>query len=144
MVHHDLWDYDLPAQPSLVTIRQNGRAIPAVVQVTKMGFVFVFNRLNGKALFPIEERAVPQSSVPGEESWPTQPFPVKPPSLTRQTMTRDEISKVSTEVAALLYGTIRQADEQRSVHSGGSSADFNVSRLSRRRKLVERIIRSDE
>jgi quinoprotein glucose dehydrogenase len=97
MVHHDLWDYDLPAQPSLVTIRQNGRAIPAVVQVTKMGFVFVFNRLNGKALFPIEERAVPQSSVPGEESWPTQPFPVKPPSLTRQTMTRDEISKVSTE-----------------------------------------------
>jgi quinoprotein glucose dehydrogenase len=97
MVHHDLWDYDLPAQPSLVTIRQNGRAIPAVVQVPKMGFVFVFNRLNGKALFPIEERAVPQSSVPGEESWPTQPFPVKPPSLTRQTMTRDEISKVSTE-----------------------------------------------
>jgi len=97
MVHHDLWDYDLPAQPSLVTIRQNGRAIPAVVQVTKMGFVFVFNRLNGKALFPIEERAVPQSNVPGEESWPTQPFPVKPPSLTRQTMTRDEISKVSTE-----------------------------------------------
>ena len=97
MVHHDLWDYDLPAQPSLVTIRQNGRAIPAVVQVTKMGFVFVFNRLNGKALFPIEERPVPQSSVPGEETWPTQPFPVKPPSLTRQTMTRDEISKVSAE-----------------------------------------------
>jgi Glucose dehydrogenase len=97
MVHHDLWDYDLPAQPSLITIRQNGRAIPAVVQVTKMGFVFVFNRLNGKALFPIEERPVPQSSVPGEETWPTQPFPVKPPSLTRQTMTREEISKVSAE-----------------------------------------------
>jgi len=97
MVHHDLWDYDLPAQPSLVTIKQNGRAIPAVVQVTKMGLVFVFNRLNGKALFPIEERPVPQSSVPGEESWPTQPFPIKPPALTRQTMTRDEISKVSAE-----------------------------------------------
>ena len=97
MVHHDLWDYDLPAQPSLVTIRQNGRAIPAVVQVTKMGFVFVFNRLNGKALFPIEERSVPQSNVPGEESWPTQPFPVKPLALTRQTMTREEISKVSAE-----------------------------------------------
>jgi quinoprotein glucose dehydrogenase len=97
MVHHDLWDYDLPAQPSLVTIRQKGRAIPAVVQVTKMGFVFVFNRLNGKALFPIEERSVPQSSVPGEETWPTQPFPVMPPALTRQTMTREEISKVSAE-----------------------------------------------
>lgn len=97
MVHHDLWDYDLPAQPSLVTIRQNGRSIPAVIQVTKMGFVFVFNRVTGKPIFPVEERPVPQSSVPGEETWPTQPFPVKPPALTRQSMTRSEISRVSIE-----------------------------------------------
>jgi quinoprotein glucose dehydrogenase len=97
MVHHDLWDYDLPAQPSLITVRQNGRAIPAVVQVTKMGFVFVFDRVHGKPLFSIEERSVPQSSVPGEKTWPTQPFPVKPPALARQTMTREEISKVSAE-----------------------------------------------
>jgi quinoprotein glucose dehydrogenase len=97
MVHHDLWDYDIPAQPSLVTIRQNGRSIPTVVQVTKMGFVFVFNRVTGKPIFPIEERAVPQSNVPGEETWPTQPFPVKPPAIARQSMTRAEISRVSTE-----------------------------------------------
>ena len=97
MVHHDLWDYDIPAQPSLITVRQNGRSIPAVVQITKMGFVFVFNRITGKPLFPIEERPVPQSNVPGEQTWPTQPFPVKPPALARQSMTRDEISRVSVE-----------------------------------------------
>jgi glucose dehydrogenase len=97
MVHHDLWDYDLPAQPSLVTITQNGHSIPAVVQVTKMGFIFVFNRINGKPLFPIEERPVPQSNVPGEETWATQPFPIKPAALARQSMRRDEISTVSPE-----------------------------------------------
>ncbi|PWT92490.1 MAG: quinoprotein glucose dehydrogenase [Blastocatellia bacterium] len=97
MVHHDLWDYDLPAQPSLVTIRQNGHSIPAVVAVTKMGFVFVFNRVTGKPLFPIEERAVPQSTVPGEQTWPTQPIPAKPPALARQSMTRAEVSRVSAE-----------------------------------------------
>ena len=96
-VHHDLWDYDLPAQPLLITIRQNGQSIPSVAVVTKMGFVFVFNRVTGKPLFPIEERAVPQTEVAGEETWTTQPFPIKPPALTRQSMTRAEISKVSPE-----------------------------------------------
>ena len=97
MVHHDLWDYDLPAQPVLITVRRNGRPVPAVAQVTKMGFIFVLDRLTGRPLFPVEERPVPQSSVPGEASWPTQPFPLKPPPLSRQSMTRDEISKVSPE-----------------------------------------------
>jgi quinate dehydrogenase (quinone) len=96
-VHHDLWDYDLPAQPTLITVRRNNRSIPAVAQVTKMGFVFVFNRLTGEPLFPIEERAVPQSNVPGEETWPTQPFPVKPPPLARQSLTRQEVSDVTPE-----------------------------------------------
>jgi glucose dehydrogenase len=97
MVHHDIWDYDLPAQPSLITIQRNGRKIPAVAQVTKMGFVFVFNRLTGEPLFPVEERPVPTSDVPGEASWPTQPFPVKPPALTRQSFNADEISQVTPE-----------------------------------------------
>jgi len=97
LVHHDLWDYDLPAQPSLISVRQNGKLVPAVAVVSKMGFVFVFDRVSGKPIFPIEERAVPQSNVPGEETWPTQPFPVKPTALTRQSMTRDEISKVTPE-----------------------------------------------
>ena len=96
-VHHDLWDYDLPAQPSLITVRHNGRLVPAVVQITKMGFVFVFDRVTGKPLFPVEERPVPQSDVPGEATWPTQPFPVKPPALARQSMTRNEITRVSVD-----------------------------------------------
>ena len=75
LVHHDVWDYDLPAQPNLVTVRQNGRAIPAVAQVTTMGLVFLFDRVSGKPLFPIEERPAPQSEVPGEVTSPTQPAP---------------------------------------------------------------------
>jgi quinoprotein glucose dehydrogenase len=97
LVHHDLWDYDLPAQPSLITVRREGRSVPAVAVVTKMGFVFLFNRVTGKPLFTIEERPVPQSNVPGEETWPTQPYPRKPPAIARQTMTRDDVSKVSAE-----------------------------------------------
>jgi quinoprotein glucose dehydrogenase len=98
--HHDIWDYDLPAQPVLATLERNGRKIPAVVQVTKMGLVFVFERETGKPLFPIEERKVPQSDVPGEATSPTQPFPVAPPPLARTAMiTKDEVSRVTPESA---------------------------------------------
>jgi membrane-bound PQQ-dependent dehydrogenase (glucose/quinate/shikimate family) len=97
LVHHDIWDFDLPAQPSLVTIRHNGQFRPAVVQVTKMGLVFVFDRLTGKPLFPIEERAVPASSVPGEFTSLTQPFPVKPPPLSRNTIRREDLTTVTPE-----------------------------------------------
>src|SRR6185503_17175973 len=74
-VHHDLWDYDLPAQPALVTLRRNGRDVPAVAQVTKTGFVFVLDRVSGKPLFDVVERPVPQTRVPGEATSPTQPMP---------------------------------------------------------------------
>ncbi|HET9305271.1 MAG TPA: pyrroloquinoline quinone-dependent dehydrogenase [Candidatus Sulfotelmatobacter sp.] len=97
MVHHDLWDYDLPAQPALVTVRQNGKSVPAVAQVTKMGMVFVFDRVTGKPLFPVEERPVPASDVPGEAAWPTQPFPRKPPPLVRQEFKESDISTVTPE-----------------------------------------------
>ncbi len=97
LVHHDIWDYDLPAQPNLITVRQNGREIPAIAQVTKMGLVFLLDRLTGKPLFPVEERWVPQSKVPGEKTWPTQPFPLRPPPLSRQTMTRSDLSTVTPE-----------------------------------------------
>ncbi len=85
-VHRDLWDYDVPAQPTLFTLRREGRAIPALVQTTKMGLLFVLNRETGEPLFPVEERPVPQIAVPGERLSPTQPFPVKPPGLSRQTL----------------------------------------------------------
>ncbi len=97
MVHHDLWDYDLPAPPNLLTLHRAGREIPAVAQVTKMGFVFVLDRLTGKPLFPVEERPVPQSKLPGEATWPTQPFPTKPPPLARISVTREDITTVTPE-----------------------------------------------
>ena len=74
MVHHDLWDYDVPAQPSLVTVVRDGRRVPAVVVGTKMGHIFVLHRETGAPLFPVEERPVPRSTVPGEEAWPPPSF----------------------------------------------------------------------
>src|SRR5262249_16156658 len=97
MVHHDIWDYDMPAQPALITVRRNGETIPAVAQATKMGFVFIFDRLTGKPLFPVEERAVQKSNVPGEEAWPTQPFPSKPPALVRQEFKETDITTATPE-----------------------------------------------
>jgi glucose dehydrogenase len=99
MVHHDLWDYDLPAQPVLFTFRGSGGEVPAVAQVTKMGFVYVLDRTTGKPLFPVEERPVPSSTLPGEATWPTQPFPLKPPVLSRHRITRDDLSRVTPESA---------------------------------------------
>ncbi|MBK6845046.1 MAG: pyrroloquinoline quinone-dependent dehydrogenase [Gemmatimonadetes bacterium] len=78
VVHHDLWDYDVAAQPTLVDIDREGRRIPAVVVATKMGFLYVLDRTTGTPIFPVEERAVPASDVPGERTSPTQPFPLTP------------------------------------------------------------------
>lgn len=85
LVHHDIWDWDLPAAPTLIDVVRNGRRIPAVAQITKMSTLFIFDRVTGEPLFGMEERPVPQSDVPGEATWPTQPFPVKPPPLSRTT-----------------------------------------------------------
>src|SRR5881394_904710 len=97
MVHHDIWDYDMPAQPVLITVRRDSRDIPAIAQLTKMGFVFILDRLTGKPLFPVEERPVPNSDVPGEAAWPTQPSPVKPPPLVRQSFSEGDLSTVTPE-----------------------------------------------
>jgi quinoprotein glucose dehydrogenase len=97
MVHHDIWDYDMPAQPVLITVRRDSRDIPAIAQLTKMGFVFILDRLTGKPLFPVEERPVPNSDVPGESAWPTQPSPVKPPPLVRQSFSEGDLSTVTPE-----------------------------------------------
>ncbi|HEY8519116.1 MAG TPA: pyrroloquinoline quinone-dependent dehydrogenase [Gammaproteobacteria bacterium] len=91
-IHHDLWDYDLPVAPKLLTVRHNGREIPAVAQASKQGFLYVFNRETGEPLWPIEERPVPPSDVPGEEASPTQPFPTAPPPFARQSFTEADIN----------------------------------------------------
>ena len=92
MVHHDIWDYDNAGTPMLATVRHNGELIDVVAQPSKVGFVWVFNRETGKPLWPIEERSVLKSDMPGEETWPTQPFPTKPPPFARQSFTVKDLS----------------------------------------------------
>jgi quinoprotein glucose dehydrogenase len=92
MVHHDLWDLDNVSAPQLVTVMHDGHKVDAVAHAGKTGFLFVFNRVTGEPLWPIEERPVPKTDVPGEESWPTQPFPTKPPAFVRQSYTVDDVN----------------------------------------------------
>ncbi|GHB84353.1 outer membrane protein assembly factor BamB family protein [Persicitalea jodogahamensis] len=109
LVHHDLWDYDLPAPPTLVTLKQNGKTIDAVAQTTKMGMVFVFDRETGKPIFPIEERPVPPSALVGETTSPTQPFPTKPKPFVRQVFSRADISDVTPKSKEFLINFIKGA-----------------------------------
>ncbi|HEX2918622.1 MAG TPA: PQQ-binding-like beta-propeller repeat protein [Edaphobacter sp.] len=90
--HHDLWDYDLMTGPKLMTIKHDGKMVDVVVQAGKNGFLYVFDRTNGKPIWPIEERPVPKSDVPGEESWPTQPFPTHVQPFARQKFTPDMVN----------------------------------------------------
>lgn len=106
IVHHDIWDRDAPATPNLVTVMHKGRETPALAQITKHGYVYLFNRVTGEPLFPIEETPVPQETeLIGEEPWPTQPLPVKPPPFARQIFTRDMISKVDSAAYPQLVET---------------------------------------
>ncbi|HEV8398758.1 MAG TPA: PQQ-binding-like beta-propeller repeat protein [Gemmatimonadales bacterium] len=90
-VHHDLWDRDLPAAPNLVTVTSGTKRVDAVAQITKSGFVFLFDRQSGQPLFPVAERPVPKSDLRGEETWPTQPFPLKPGPFARQSINESDV-----------------------------------------------------
>ena len=92
MVHHDIWDYDNAASPMLLTVRHNDKKVDVVAEAGKEGFVWVFNRETGEPLWPIEERAVPRSDMPGEVTWPTQPFPSSPPPFARQSFTVKDLN----------------------------------------------------
>jgi len=104
LVHHDIWDYDPAAQPTLVDVRRDGRVIPGVAEITKMGLLFVFNRETGEPMYGMEERPVPQTSATGEWTSPTQPFPLKPPPLARNSLRKDELAKVTPELEAYCLG----------------------------------------
>ena len=107
-IHHDLWDYDLPTAPKLLNVVHDGVSIPAIAQPSKQGFVYVFNRITGSPLWPIEERPVPQSDTPGEMSWPTQPFPTAPPPFARQSFTEADINPhISAEDQAKVREVLR-------------------------------------
>ena len=99
-VHHGIWDYDFPAAPTLVDIVIDGKPVRAVAQVSKQAFTYVFDRLTGEPIWPIEERAVPQSSVPGERTSPSQPFPTKPPAFDRQGVSLDDLVDFTPELRA--------------------------------------------
>jgi quinoprotein glucose dehydrogenase len=100
LVHHGLWDYDMPSPPNLVTINMNGSKVDAVVQLTKMGFIYVFDRVTGKPVWPIEERAVPASDVPGETASVMQPFPTKPPPISPHGVSLDDAFDLTPELKA--------------------------------------------
>src|SRR5690348_2145304 len=111
MVHHDIWDYDNATAPKLLTVRHDGKLVDAVAQAGKTGFLYVFDRVTGKPLWPIEERKVPATDMPGEKTWPTQPFPTAPPPFARQSFTEKDLSPYIDDPAerARLLDDIRNA-----------------------------------
>jgi len=106
-VHHGVWDYDLPAPPNLVTITVDGRRIDAVAAVAKTGFTYVFDRVTGEPVWPIEERVVPQSDIPGEQTSPTQPYPTKPPPFGKQTFSEEDLIDFTPELKALALEAVQ-------------------------------------
>ena len=109
IVHHGLWDYDLPTQPMLMSLQVEGRSIDAVTQLTKQGLIFVFDRRTGEPVWPIEERPVPQSQIPGERTSPTQPFPTRPPALLASTgMSLDDAFDLTPTLQATARETMQQ------------------------------------
>lgn len=110
LVHHDLWDYDLPAPPVLVTLKDDTGTIDAVAQITKMGMVFVLDRTTGRPLFPVDERPVPHSTLPGETASPTQPFPILPKPFVRQTFSTSDITDISDSAHRFVSDKIGRFD----------------------------------
>ena len=100
LIHHDIWDYDMPAHPILIDITVDGQRIPVIVQLTKQAFAYVFDRRNGRPVWPMEERPVPQSDVPGEKTARTQPFPTKPPAFDVQGISHDDLIDFTPELRA--------------------------------------------
>ncbi len=109
-VHHGLWDYDFPSAPVLADITVNDKPLPAVVQVSKQGFVYVLDRRTGAPVWPIEERPVPPSTAPGERAAPTQPFPTRPPAFERQGFGENDIVDFTPELRAQALGFLKAFD----------------------------------
>jgi len=109
LVHHDIWDYDLPYPPVLVTVRHGDKPIEAAAQITKQGFVFLFDRLTGRPLFDIVEREAPKSDLPGERPAATQPVPVKPPAFARQGFTERDITNISRQANEAVRAKLKDA-----------------------------------
>jgi len=141
-VHHGVWDYDTPSQPNLLTLNVGGRRIDAVAQVTKQGFTYVFDRVTGKPVWPIEERPVAtDTDIPGERLHPTQPFPTKPPPFTPQGVTLEDANDLTPQIKAMAQarmkafrigplftpqmqtGSLQRPSNVRGANWGGASVD---------------------
>jgi quinoprotein glucose dehydrogenase len=107
-LHHDLWDHDLPVYPNLVTVTHDGKKVDAVAQVTKTGYVFLFDRETGKPLFDVKEQRVPASDIPGEQASPTQPIPVKPPPFSAQFLDETNITDIGDSNRASALAQLRK------------------------------------
>ena len=147
MVHHGLWDYDNPAAPTLLNINVAGRPVKALAQITKQGFVYAFDRTNGRPLWPIEERPVPASDVPGERASPTQPFPTRPAAFEYQGVTLNDLADFTPEIRAIaakaiqgfrigplftppsVEGTIQRPSSSGGGNWGGAAADPETGML---------------
>jgi len=108
VIHHDLWDRDLPANPNLVTIKHDGKTIDAVAQITKHGFIFMFDRTTGKTIFPVTETPVPTNALPGEEPWPTQPIPGLPQPFARQHFGPEDVTDISPETHKIMLAKYKK------------------------------------
>ena len=135
-VHHGVWDYDLSAAPNLVTIAVDGREIDAVAQVSKHGFTYVFDRVTGEPVWPIEERAVDTTTdVPGEVLYPTQPFPTRPPPFSRQGVSLEDANDLTPEIHALAVAGDAAVPAGSAVHAAEPAGDAPAPGRQRRRKL---------
>jgi quinoprotein glucose dehydrogenase len=125
-VHHDTWDYDLASPPVLFDVKRNGQTTPAVAQLTKMGFLFILDRVNGKPIYGVEERPVPvDDALPGDSTWPTQPFPLKPPPLARISFQREDLATVTPELQKFcqeLFDSVPGG-----LHSGGPFTHYSTT-----------------
>ena len=135
-VHHTVWDYDLPAAPNLIDITVDGRQIKAVAQITKQGFTFVFDRATGEPVWPIEERPVPQSTVPGERTSPTQPFPTRPPVYLTNGSLEAGSDRFHRRAESGSAGDLWPAHRRPALHATGARRQHRTSRVERRRQLV--------
>ena len=137
-VHHGLWDYDNPAAPNLIDITVNGRRIKAVAQITKQGFVYTFDRVTGEPVWPIVEKPVPPSDVPGERASPTQPFPTKPAPFEYQGVTPDDLVDFTPGSAGDGDRRGEGLPDGTALHAAIPRRHDRAARLGGRRQLVRR------
>jgi len=124
VTHHDIWDFDMSVTPTLVDVRRNGKTIPAVVAMNKAALMFILDRTTGKPLYDVEERPVPASTLKGEQAWPTQPFPVKPPQLARSSFDLSELSTVTPEANAACKAMVESVGARGAATYAPRSADY--------------------